>query len=64
MKNFWLGFFTCLSSCLIVYIVWEHHRYVPVLIREVPTPAFIDRSPITAPAPPVADNRVARDFYF
>lgn len=36
MKSFALGVFMCLSVCLAAYIVWEHHRHVPVLIKEVP----------------------------
>lgn len=38
MRSFFLGFFLCLSACSIGYILWENHRYVPVLIQQVPVP--------------------------
>jgi hypothetical protein len=38
MKNFILGFLLSLSMCLIVYVVWENYRHVPVVIQQVPVP--------------------------
>lgn len=38
LKNFMLGFLSALSICLLIYIIWDGYRYVPVLIKQVPVP--------------------------
>ena len=51
MKEYLTGFFAGVSICLAAYIGWEHHRHVPVIIKEikikVPVPV-----PIPVPTPP------------
>lgn len=43
MKEFFLGFFFCLSICSVSYTVWENYRHIPVLIREIPVPVPMQR---------------------
>ena len=38
MKDFILGFFVAAFIASAGYIIWENHRHVPVLIKEVPVP--------------------------
>ena len=50
MKEYLTGFFAGVSICLAAYIGWEHHRHVPVIIKDikikVPVPVPI---PVTTP---------------
>lgn len=61
MKNFLLGFFVCLSLSLGTYLVWENHRHVPVLIKQVPVYMFksAPSSPHKVSPPPMPDGSIA-----
>ena len=61
MKNFLLGFFMCLSLSLGTYLVWENHRHVPVMIKQVPIYIFksAPSSPHKVPPPPILNDSVA-----
>jgi hypothetical protein len=51
MKNFCLGFFVCLSICLMSYTIWEHHRHVPVIVKQVFVPIPMSTAPPVQPEP-------------
>jgi hypothetical protein len=53
MKSFWLGFFMSLSLCLVAYLAWEYHRYVPVVIKPIPVPVPMSQLPYPQPEPAI-----------
>jgi hypothetical protein len=53
MKNFCLGFLAALSLSLISYILWENHRHVPVVVKQVPVPVPMFQPPAVSPEPAV-----------
>lgn len=53
MKSFWLGFFMSSSLCLVTYIAWEYHRYVPVVIKPIPVPVPMSQLPYSQPEPAI-----------
>lgn len=48
MKDFILGFFVAAFIASAGYIIWENHRHIPVLIKEVPVPVQMQMGPNTS----------------
>jgi len=53
MKDCFLGFIIGVSLCLGLYVVWENHRHVPVIIKEIKIPVPVP-VPIPEPRLPMA----------
>jgi hypothetical protein len=59
MKNYLVGFLVGVGLCLSVYIIWEHYRHVPVIIKEIKVPVPIPVPiPIPVPVPAQPPMRV------
>lgn len=54
MKDGFLGFVVGVALCLALYVVWEDHRHVPVIIKEIKVPV-----PVPVPMPESPRSRVA-----
>lgn len=48
MKNFMFGVVVGSLICVALYLLWEHHRHVPVIIQEIRVPVPV---PVPVPAP-------------
>ena len=60
MKNYFIGFLTGVGVCLFAYLLWEHHRYVPVIIKEIKVPFPVPVPvPVPIPAPVEPGMRIA-----
>ena len=56
MKNCFMGFLVGVGVCLCAYILWEHHRHVPVIIKEIKIPVPV---PVPIPVPVEPGMRTA-----
>ena len=58
MKNYFMGFLVGVGMCLSAYLLWEHHRHVPVIIKEIKVPVPVP-VPVPIPVPVERGMRVA-----
>jgi hypothetical protein len=56
MKNYFMGFLIGVGVCLCAYLLWEHYRHVPVIIKEIRVPVLV---PVPIPAPVEPRMRIA-----